>query len=238
MREEAEPAPAPRMGVAASLAMYGGGAALLWVAIRFSIPWLVSMTGVEPVVAWFVAAGAGMLLPLVAAAWLILAAEGAPSWRRLWLRPMNRGDWASMGLGALAITVLTAPILWLLLQRYGRDVLSPDFLTFNALTRERMWILAAWLPFFAINMLGEAFVWHAVMLPRQEQTFGRFAWLVSGAGWALVHIAMPWQIIVLLAPTLAVIPFVVQRRRNVWIGVALHMLVNGPGFLAVAFGLA
>jgi hypothetical protein len=36
---------------------------------------------------------------------------------------------------------------------------------------------------------------------------------------------------------LLVIPFLVQRRRSVWIGAVLHVLVNGPGFLAAAFGL-
>jgi len=36
---------------------------------------------------------------------------------------------------------------------------------------------------------------------------------------------------------LFILPYIVQRRRNSWVGVAIHAGVNGPGFVAVAFGL-
>jgi len=31
--------------------------------------------------------------------------------------------------------------------------------------------------------------------------------------------------------------YVVQRRKNTWVGVVIHGGINGPGFLAIAFGL-
>jgi len=62
--------------------------------------------------------------------------------------------------------------------------------------------------------------------------------LINGLGWGIFHVALPWQILVSLVPTVFVIPFVVQRQTNVWIGVVLHVLVNASGFLGVALGLA
>ena len=63
------------------------------------------------------------------------------------------------------------------------------------------------------------------------------AWLVTGSGWALFHSPLPWQIVLSLLPTILVIPCLVQHRANVWIGVVLHVMVNGSGFIAVASGL-
>jgi len=31
--------------------------------------------------------------------------------------------------------------------------------------------------------------------------------------------------------------YVVQRRKNTWVGVVIHGGINGPGFLTIAFGL-
>jgi len=71
-------------------------------------------------------------------------------------------------------------------------------------------------------------------MPRQEMALGRWAWLANGIGWMLFYVA----IFVALWPILFVLPYVVQHRRNSWIGVIVHAGLNGPGFLAVAFGLA
>ena len=222
--------------------MYGFGAALLYVATRFLIPLIRQTTQVEAVIAWFIAAGVGVFLPLVAAAVFLLATEGhrkvGALAARLWLRSISRTDSVWLFAGAAVIIILSAPLVAVLVHTYGRNAFTPDFLAFEPLSKGRYWILVAWLPFFAVNMLGEAFVWHSVMLPRQVQTFGRSAWLINGLGWGIFHVALPWQILVSLVPTVFVIPFVVQRQTNVWIGVVLHVLVNASGFLGVALGLA
>lgn len=233
----------PPLGFFGSLSIYAMGALLLYAATRLAIPLIVEKTGFEPIVAWFIAAGIGVFTPLAGLGASLVAMEPRHDekswlWRRLWLRSMTRGDWLQALAGAVAIAVSTAPLVAVLAHVYGIAGYTPRFLTFNPLTPDRMWILGAWAPFFLINMLGEAFIWHAVMLPRQVRSFGNWAWLVSGAGWALFHVALPWQILATLAPTILIIPFLVQRYKNVWIGIVLHVFVNGSGFLAVAFGAA
>ena len=227
----------PGLGVAGSLAMYACGAALLYAATRLLIPFIVHHTHVEPIVAWFIGAGAAVFLPLITIAVLLLLAEGhrgvVALERRLWLRRMTLADCGWTVTGSVAILVLSAPVIAVLVHNYGEKSFTPDFLSFDPLTSGRCWILAAWLPFFGLNMLGEAFVWHSVMLPRQVQSFGGSAWFISGVGWGLFHVALPWQILLSLAPTLFIIPYLVQHRANIWIGVVLHALVNAPGFVAV-----
>lgn len=232
----------PPLGLFGSLLIYGLGAALLYAATRIAIPLIVGATDAEPIVAWFIAAGFGVFLPLALVGAAIVAMEPKPAedgWLpvRLWLRPISGADWAWTLGGAGVIAALTAPAIFSLVHSHGESSFTPEFMAFDPLTADRLWILAAWAPFFIVNMLGEGFIWHAVMLPRQARHFGDRAWLVSAAGWALFHIAMPWEIILSITPTVLVIPYLVQRRKNVWIGVVLHGLVNGPGFLAVAFGM-
>lgn len=75
-------------------------------------------------------------------------------------------------------------------------------------------------------------------MPRQEMALGRWAWLANGIGWMLFHVAFGGAIFVALWPVLFVLPYVVQHRRNSWIGVIVHAGLNGPDELAVAFRLA
>ena len=74
-------------------------------------------------------------------------------------------------------------------------------------------------------------MWRGVVLRGQEAAFEAQAWLVNGIGWLLLHAAFPWQVLVTLAPTTLILPYIVQRRGNTWIGVVIHAGLNGPGFL-------
>jgi len=230
----------PGLGLSGSLLIYGVGAVLLYIATRFLIRLIVLQTGIEPVIAWFIAAGVAVFLPLILIATLMLAIERGRGYQhivdRLWIRQMSGTDWRWTLTGVAVIALTSTPLVAVLTHLYGKRGFIPPFLAFEPLTSERYWILAVWLPFFALNMLGEAFVWHAVMLPRQVESFGKSAWVVSGAGWMLFHLALPWQRLLSLTPTMFVIPYLVQRRRSIWIGVILHAFVNGPGFIAIAFG--
>jgi hypothetical protein len=44
------------------------------------------------------------------------------------------------------------------------------------------------------------------------------------------------MILLTLWPTTFILPYLVQRTKNSSTGVLVHAGVNGPGFLAVAFG--
>ena len=220
-REEPEPDRLPPLGLVGSVALFGAGAVLLFLTTRVAVPALVSATGAETVAMWFLAASVVLFGPLLLTAALLLYREQRPgrpgSWRaRLWLHPMNRGDWL-WALGALAVVgVLTGCIGVALGAIADASKFHPSFMAFKPLGPGRYWILGAWLPFFALNILGEEFVWRAFLLPRQEAAFRAKASLVNGVLWLLFHAAFPWQVLVTLVPITLILPYVVQRRRSTW----------------------
>jgi membrane protease YdiL (CAAX protease family) len=233
----------PPLGLVGSAALFGAGALLLLLTTRMAVPALVSATGSETVVMWFLAAGAVLFGPLLVLAALLLYRERrtrrAGSWRsRLWLQPMNGRDWlwALGGFGVLG--GLTGGIAAALAALGDTSSFHPTFMAFEPLGPGRYWILSAWLPFFAVNIFGEEFVWRAFMLPRQEAAFGGRAWLVNGTLWLLFHASFPWQVMVTLVPITLILPYIVQRRRSTWIGVAIHAGFGAVGFLTLAIGIA
>jgi membrane protease YdiL (CAAX protease family) len=235
--------PPPPIGIAESLAVFGGAGVLLYVATRGLIPVLVQSTGMLPLLAWFLAGGFGVFLPLLVIAWGLMRSEPARSFSQLWVerfrfRPMNTGDWGAAIAALAAVLLLSASILKLIQWSRPDASLHPDFLTIEPLTPGTLWILAVWIPFFVLNIACEEILWRGVVQPRQESRFGRGAWLVHGAGWLLFHIPFGLPILLTVAPTVWIIPWTVQRRQNSWIGVIVHAGLNGLGFLAVAAGLA
>jgi membrane protease YdiL (CAAX protease family) len=234
--------PPPRWGWLASLAVFGAGGLLLFVATRVVIPWLAARTEVEPIVLWFLVGGLGVFAPLVGFAAYLLRREGWWGRPGLWterlrFRRMDAADWGwslgaliAVGVGYGAVAAAGAALL-------GRPLAAePPFMVLEPLGPGRLWILAAWLPFWVLNILGEELLWRGVLLPRQEAALGRWAWVANATGWLLFHLAFGGELVVLLVPILVVLPWVAQRRRSTWVAVAVHAGLNGPGFLAVAFG--
>jgi membrane protease YdiL (CAAX protease family) len=230
------------MGLAASAGVFVAASVLLLLCTRVAIPKLAEWTGIETVFWWFVVGGLGVFLPLIVTAAWILRREGelfAPGWwtKRMRFKRMNAGDWAWSLAAIVAIGALSAGIMKVVEVVAGTVERSPPFMTFDPVTPGRYWLLAVWLPYWLLNIMGEEILWRGVMLPRQETAFGRRAWLVHAAGWAVFHVAFGWQLVLVLMPILLIEPYVVERRGNSWVGVVIHAAVNGPAFLAVALGL-
>jgi membrane protease YdiL (CAAX protease family) len=75
------------------------------------------------------------------------------------------------------------------------------------------------------NIFGEEFWFRGYILPRQELAFGSFAWLANGLMFTFNHLWQPWILIAIL-PSSLLLAYVVQKRRNTWIGIIQHGLVN------------
>jgi len=231
-----------RIGFLKSLIIFGFAAAVLILETKILIPFLTGVTGFETIVIWFAVAGLGMFLPLLILSYFILKSEGykitKQTWKhRLRFRKMDKADWLWTMCSFAVIGVLSFGIIKSLEFFAGTFDTQPPFMRFEPLTPERYWILLIWIPFWLLNIMGEEILWRGVLLPGQEKVFGRNAWLVNAVFWGVFHMAFGWQIILTVIPVLLIQPFVAQRRKNSWIGVILHALINGPGFIAIAFGL-
>ncbi len=231
-----------KLGWSGSLAVYVPAALLLYVITAYAIPWFSRKTGQETIFSWFLLAGLGVFVPLIITGTLILRREGFRLSKRTWVermrfRRLTGKDlaWALGGLLAVGVgSVLVMKAAELIAGSYDP---TPPFMAFEPLSTGRYWLLLAWAPFWILNILGEEILWRGVMLPRQELAFGRRAWIVHGLGWMLFHAAFGWQLLVTLIPLIFIQSYVVQRTKNSWLGVILHGGINGPSFLAIAFGL-
>ena len=234
--------PMQKMGIGLSLAIFGTASIALILGTRLLIPFLSAATGLETVVFWFIVAGLGIFTPLLITAALILKREGVlfqPGfWSgRLRFRYMNMGDWL-WSLGAIVVIgAMSSGVMKGLEIIAGPMDHQPPFMSFEPLTPGRYWILLIWVPYWVLNIMGEEILWRGTMLPRQELAFGKWSWLFHGIGWGVFHIAFGWQLLMTLLPIIFVQSYVVQRRKNTWVGVIIHGVINGPTFLAIAFGL-
>ena len=230
------------MGFLSSFLIYIPAAVLLFVQTHYVIPYLSRVTGQETILFWFIVGGLGVFLPLVIAALLILKSEGyslsSTTWRqRMRFKTLSRRDllWSLSGL------VIVGLLSWLTMKgleiAIGEFEHSPPFMTFEPLTAGRYWLLAVWLPYWVLNILGEEILWRGVMLPRQELAFGNYAWLVHGFGWGVFHIVFGWHLLLTLLPIIFMLSYIVQKTKNSWVGVIIHGGLNGPSFIAISLGL-
>ena len=231
-----------KLGFLGSFAIYLPATIIMYCLTKYLIPYLSKVTGQETVLCWFIVAGLGIFLPLIITGILILRAEGFPISKSTWIgrlrfRRISKTDliWAIIGL--ILVGAVSGIVMKGLQLIFGQFDHSPAFMAFEPLTKGRYWLLLIWLPYWILNILGEEFIWRGVMLPRQEVAFGKYAWLIHGTGWGLFHIAFGWQLMITLVPLIYIQSFIVQKKKNSWIGVIMHGGLNGPSFIAICFGL-
>lgn len=242
------PKPVKPMPFLLSLLLFGIPSLVLILATRLVIPWLHQDLGLLPVLSWFLAGGVLVFIPLFLAACIAFRWEGNP-WdfatlrSRFRLHRMEKKDWLwtiggiagsffVMGL-IIGITNLISDITELF------EPLSTQmpFMEFHGLEVGQFWVLLVWLPFFFFNIVGEELWWRGYILPRQELRHGKHAWVVNGALWLVFHIAFGLGLMLMMIPVLFIHPYIVQKRKNTWIGIWIHGIFNGPIFVAIALNL-
>lgn len=231
-----------------SLILFAIPTLLMWLATRLLIPALrPHLTGPD-IFCWFIAGGSVFFCLFIAAFVAFWIEQGRPTLKgfaeRFRLSGINTGD-VAWSVGALIVCGLSSAGiagLWqLAAQAWGvlpEPSLTPSFIQVEPLSQNRLLVLLAWLPLFFFNITGEELWWRGYILPRQEQQHHSAAWLVHGLGLTLFHLPLGIDLSIILLPFLFGLPYVVQRRKNLWTGFIIHGILNGGGFLAVAFGLA
>jgi membrane protease YdiL (CAAX protease family) len=228
-----------------SLAYFLGSALALYVAVNYGIPHLHQNYSIRPLVGWWLASGVLVLTLFVAAFLASQRRTSAKSLRKILaalnVRSLNRTDllWAFGGLAC--VVVLTGIVVTTLSTIFSINLLSQDsyasFLRMERLKPNEYWLFLAWLPYFFFNIVGEELLWRGYLLPRQAIAFGRYAWILNGLLWAIFHVAIGWRIAIVLLPIEFIVPYVVQRRQNTWLGIIIHGFYNGSGFVMVALGI-
>ncbi len=205
-------------------------------------------------IAWLVNMATVFLAALLAYRW-----EGRPfTWKalaaRFRLARMPGRDWlwalAVLVVAAGASVLLQPTVQWLtsipLVSARAAAVppdLGPEALSrftpgvlFEMPLKGQWWIVVVYFVGWVLNILGEEFWYRGWMLPRQELAFGKHAWVVNAGMFTFQHIFMPWNYLVILPGALFAV-YAVQRRRNTWLTIFQHGLMNAGLLLVILWGV-
>lgn len=226
--------------------------ALFFVSFHAGMPWLVR-AGMQETLAYLLSLGVPLVVMFVAAL-LALRVEGWPlTWasmrERYRFRPMARADWVWAAVATVVSVLLYGGVAqwsaWLIEQGFipvpaGLPaIIDPQYaggpegiLRSSGGSLAGRWdLVAVYFVVLFFNIAGEELWWRGFILPRQELTHGRRAWVVHGLLWAAFHFFKWWGVLSLVPSTLA-LAFVCQRRKNSTPGFIIHYAVNGLGFVA------
>jgi membrane protease YdiL (CAAX protease family) len=201
---------------------------------------------------------AGMLPLLLAAALIAYALEGRPlSWAglraRFRLAPLEQREWPWIA-GLLVVYVggqlLLLPTAGWLAEtlplplpealppaidpRVAKTAIPAEYL--GVPLRGNWGIVLLYVGILILNIVGEEFWWRGYVLPRQELSHGRWAWLVHGLMWTLFHAPFWWNLVALLPPTLS-LSFVTSRLKKTTPGIVAHAALNGLGLIPIVLGV-
>jgi membrane protease YdiL (CAAX protease family) len=76
------------------------------------------------------------------------------------------------------------------------------------------------------NIFGEELMFRGILLPRNEKTFNKYAWLFQGVLWGIWHVYWFWQFIPLTFFVALPLLYVVQKTKNTWVGIIIHGTLN------------
>jgi len=97
-------------------------------------------------------------------------------------------------------------------------------------------IALIYLVILPLDIVGEELWWRGYVLPRQELTHPRWAWLAHGILWTFFHAPLWWNLPSLLPPTLS-LSFVAFRLKNTTPVIVVHLFCNVLGFVMIPLGV-
>lgn len=89
----------------------------------------------------------------------------------------------------------------------------------------KYWVVIVYFVGWFFNIFGEELLWRGMIFPRQIKRYGSKAWVIHGLMWGLWHFFWKWQIVVLI-PISLFFSYVVYKRKNTWIGIISHGVMN------------
>ena len=234
------------LGWAGSLAAFIWVALMLFLAHYWFIPKFLKASG-QPYLVGYLIAWVGTMAVISCASLVMFHREGREwTWSafacRYRLAQMPLQDWAwtiLVILVAAGIYALLQPTtLWLGASRFlaphpavpadlgpgGTANLNSGTL-FGMELKGQWWVVIVYFLGWILNIFGEEFWYRGWMLPRQELAFGRVAWLINGVIFTFQHTFQPWNYLAILPGALFAV-FIAQHRRNTWITIIQHGLMN------------
>jgi membrane protease YdiL (CAAX protease family) len=230
------------MGLAESVFFFGIPTFFLYLSTHICIPILRYWSDWPVAACWFTCGGLLVFFPLFISAFIFYRLEDNPWSFSVLLMRFRLGHFSLRILLLSLAGTLIVGFLTFLMMKTGKSFFvnfsaQPSFLSMQPLQPQEKWILWAWLPMFFFNIWGEGLFWRGYVFPRQQIKFGNLTWLVHGTFWFFFHLPFGWNLMFTLIPIIYLTSYLVQITRNTWPDIIIHTLINGSGFLLIAFGM-
>ena len=94
------------------------------------------------------------------------------------------------------------------------------------------WVIISYLFAWITNILGEELLFRGIILPRQIKKYGKFGWIYHGLLWGSWHFFAKWNL-VFVFPLAFAFSYTIYKRKNLWITIFVHGLMNFISVLMV-----
>ena len=154
---------------------------------------------------------------------------------RLRIKKMSKKDWLwTIGLTIFAIisyVLLNVTVDWI----KGSIIDAPTWLDIEGKLygfeiKGNWWLVLIQLVILIFNVVGEEFWFHGYLLPRQELTYEKKAWIINGFLWYAYHLFWPWNLFRSLPESIAS-SYVCQKLESTTPALISHFIFNGVGLL-------
>jgi membrane protease YdiL (CAAX protease family) len=219
---------------------------VFYLLIRIVMPYLLETTTINPFLIWIILGTCFLFGPLFCLSVFLMKRDGYPlTWQsiksRFRLRPLTGRDWLWILGGMTAASLLTGILIgiWAL----SPLPFSPDELRglspiqVPQLHAGQRWILFPMLVLLFFNYFGEEFMWRGYILPRQEASLGKLAWLVNAGLHTVFHFLFGLKGILLFLPFILALPYVAYKTRNTYTSIIMHALLSAPIWILITLGI-
>ncbi len=243
-----------------SLLIFGIPGTLMYLGVNYLVPQLIDI-GIPLIFAW----SACVLVPTIGNAIFILwwyVRKEQPDWdtfkQRFRLEPLERKYWWWIPVTVIVILALNQMLSWTIpilkdIPGFGLAPIVPEIFvdpyetvskgsenaTFMgvALQPENWWLIPFWLLFVVGGVLGEELVWRGYVLPRQEVSYGKWAWLINGLLWNFPFHWYTLSNFLSDLPFYLILPFIVLRIGNTWFAIIVHALMASLAYVIIVPGI-
>jgi len=233
------------IGLINSLLLFLIPGLLFWLHMKWTVPFLATIWPISSYATWLIVGTFLLFLPLLLLTLVLMKTDGfildkKIILNRLFIKKIKRKDWAWIFGGILIAALLAGGMAYFLtILPLGIDFsdlkdISP-IETSSLIGVERLFLLL--LPvFFFFNYVGEEVLWRGYILPRQEVSFGRYAWLINGLFHIVFHLGFGLTAMIVSIPVFLMIPFVAYKTKNTTTAIIIHAMIGAPMQIMVALG--
>ncbi|MBV7331298.1 CPBP family intramembrane metalloprotease [Chloroflexi bacterium TSY] len=243
-----------------SFLIFGIPGVLIYLSVHYLVP-LCTDAGIPLIFSW----SASVLIPTIGNAIVIIGLyirEERPDWptfiARFRLQRLERKYWLWIPFVFVGILLLNESLAWTIpilnnIPFFAPPEIVPEIFkdpyetlaqgrgnaTFMGvpLTPVNWWLLPFWLIWVIGGVLGEELVWRGYVLPRQQATYGRWAWLVNGLLWNVPFHWYTLSNVLSDMPLYLILPFFAQRVRNTWFAIIIHAILVALAYVIIIAGI-